>query len=265
MPLISLTTDFGHSDWFVGTMKAVILSIAPKTDIVDLTHGIHPGGIREGAFALNASFRYFPPGTIHVVVVDPGVGSDRGAVVVESGGHRFVAPDNGVLSLAVPSREPFSAYRLENRDLFLHPVSQTFHGRDVFAPAAAHLAKGVPMATFGAPLARILRFDLRPPSPGPEGVDGEITYIDRFGNAITNLPSTLLADPANRCTGILLPDGATGRIGTCYASVSEGESVAIAGSAGMIEVGVRDGSAEEKHRLRSGQSVRLLGVGKRPI
>ena len=264
MPLISLTTDFGRSDWFVGTMKGVILSIAPGTELVDLTHDIRQGGIREGAFALGASSRYFPLGTIHLVVVDPGVGSGRGAIVVESGGHRFVAPDNGVLSMAVPSEAPFRAHRLENEDLFLHPMSHTFHGRDVFAPVAAHLAKGVPIESFGSPVDTIVRQDLPQPSYESGGIDGEIAYIDHFGNAITNLPSTLLGGSSGPYLGIQLHDGSVGEIHPTYASVAEGRLVAIVGSFGMIEIAIRNGSAEKSHRLAPSQPVRLLkGLSKK--
>jgi len=194
--VITLTTDFGTYDWFVGTLKGVIADIAPKAKVIDLTHDLPPGDIRGGAFALEAGCRFFPKGTVHVAVVDPGVGSRRKAIAVQTASGVFVGPDNGVLSWAL-AKEKFVAIQvLENEDYFLHPVSQTFHGRDVFAPVAAHLSRGVPIKKFGPALKDFVRLDWPEPRRQRGGVEGEVVYIDRFGNAITNIGSELLRGAA---------------------------------------------------------------------
>src|SRR5215468_7695472 len=149
MSILTLTTDFGTRDWFVGAMKGVILKVNPRAVLVDLAHEIEPGDIRRGAFALAASYRFFPRGTIHVVVVDPGVGSARRAVAVQTSDYLFVGPDNGVLSAALRREKILAAHWLQNKKYFLKPVSHTFHGRDVFAPVAAQLSRGVPIDRFG--------------------------------------------------------------------------------------------------------------------
>ncbi len=155
MRAITLTTDFGLGDWFVGTMRAVILGIHPRANVVDITHGIPPGDIRAGAFALMASCRFFPRGTVHVAVVDPGVGSRRRAIAVRSANHFFVGPDNGVLSWALGLEEIKTIRLLENPEYFLAPVSRTFHGRDIFAPVAAHLSRGLRASRLGRELREV--------------------------------------------------------------------------------------------------------------
>ena len=149
--IITLTTDFGYSDPFVGIMKGAILCIAPDLQIVDLNHGIPPQDIRAAALNLAASVDYFPQGTIHVAVVDPGVGSERRPILIHSAGHYFVGPDNGVFSFALKDNQSSLIVHLSNEAYFLQPKSRTFHGRDIFAPVAAHLARGVPVAEFGSP------------------------------------------------------------------------------------------------------------------
>lgn len=253
MSIITLTTDFGLSDWFVGTMKGVIASIAPDVRVIDITHGIRQGHIREGAFALAAAARYFPEGTLHVGVIDPGVGSSRHALAVECHGHTYIAPDNGLLSAVVPDGASFRAYRLENESLFLPTVSRTFHGRDIFAPVAAHLARGLPLAEVG-PLTREIK---RLPLPGPvesfAGLCGEIVYIDQFGNALSSFPIDLAENPGV----VQLPDGTCTALVSCYADVDEGELLAVAGSTGFIEIAIRNGSAAAVHQLKVGDPLIL--------
>ena len=188
--IITLTTDFGLADPFVGMMKGVMLGIAPGAQLVDLTHEIRSFDILEAALVLEASYRYFPSGTVHVVIVDPGVGTERRAMAATANGHIFVAPDNGVLSLilqtdSVGSLSP--AFEITNKSLFPGPISRTFHGRDIFAPVAAHLARGTPIESVGP---RIGDFIRRPfPAPRPQGdrLLGTVLRIDKFGNIITNL------------------------------------------------------------------------------
>ena len=186
-PIITLTTDFGYIDPFVGIMKGVILRIAPDAQIVDLSHGIAPQDIRAAALTLAASVDNFPEGTIHVAVVDPGVGSERRPLLVESVDHYFVGPDNGVFSLALERNGSSRIVDLSNETYHLQPKSHTFHGRDVFAPVAAHLARGVSVGEFGAPLKDCVRLRWPPIDRAGESVLGEILYIDRFGNLFTNI------------------------------------------------------------------------------
>lgn len=253
MSIITLTTDFGLSDWFVGTMKGVIASIAPDVRVIDITHGIRQGQVREGAFALAAAARYFPEGTIHVGVIDPGVGSSRHALAVECHHQIYIAPDNGLLSAVVPDGAPFRAYRLENDSLFLPTVSQTFHGRDVFAPVAAHLARGLPLTEVGPATDEWERLTLPGPVESFAGLCGEVVYIDQFGNALSSFPAELAANPGT----VQLPDGTRTALVSCYADVDEGDLLAVAGSTGFIEVAIRNGSAAVVHQLEVGDPLIL--------
>src|SRR5689334_23263200 len=186
-PLITLTTDFGTADHFVGTMKGVMLGIAPRARLVDITHDIGPFEVSEGAFTIAQAYSYFPKGTIHVVVVDPGVGSTRRPLLAQMGGQYFIAPDNGVLSM-IFAREKSKVRHITTERYFLRPVSRTFHGRDIFAPVAAHLASGVPPARFGKLIDDCLRLTFeRPNQTGKNAWSGSVLKVDRFGNLITNL------------------------------------------------------------------------------
>src|SRR5438876_2439062 len=186
-PIITLTTDFGHADAYVGAMKGVILSIAPEATIVDLCHEVPPHNLPAGAFVFESAFALYPPRTVHTVVVDPGVGSDRPAIAVETERYVFVAPDNGVLTEALSDARVDRIIRLTNPLFHRHPVSATFHGRDIFAPAAAHLAAGAPIEELGEIVETLVRLDL--PHPVPVGGDLElhVAYIDRFGNIVTDM------------------------------------------------------------------------------
>ena len=195
MQIITLTTDFGLQDWFVGTIKGVILHTNPRARIIDITHGIPAGDVRGGAFALLACYKFFPKGAVHVVVVDPGVGGDRNAIAVQTADYWFVGPDNGVLSFALAREKINSIRRLDNTNYLLEPVSHTIHGRDVFAPVAAHLSRGIPIHRLG----RAQRDFVRIPWPEPRVrrgcVEGEVIYVDHFGNAITNVENASLPIP----------------------------------------------------------------------
>lgn len=283
VPLITLTTDFGTRDWFVGTMKGVILAIAPRVAIVDLTHEIPPGDIRAGAFTLMASCRFFPKGTIHVAVIDPGVGSARAAIAVQTANYFFVAPNNGVLSWVLAKEKIQAIHALENHAYFLKPVSRTFHGRDIFSPAAAHLSRGVPIGKLGPALKDLLRLPWPEPRHTPDGVQGEIVYLDRFGNAITNIDASALpsleSSPSSSKPGKAsktrtknelskLPgyEGAPwvylGRKRLCplaafYQAVPRGEPVAVLGSSGFLEIAINGGNAAQRLRLRIGDRMCL--------
>src|SRR5258708_34384071 len=164
LPTMTLTTDFGHADHFAGTMKGVILRIAPRVQIVDITHDVQPFEILEGAFVIEQAYRYFPKRTIHVIVVDPGVGSQRRPILAEMAGQYFISPDNGILSLIYGRETKKRVRHITNEKYFLHPVSQTFHGRDVFAPGAAHLGSGGPPAGFGKTITNLPKSSTHKPA-----------------------------------------------------------------------------------------------------
>ena len=195
MSIITLLTDFGIEDGYVGTIKGVILSVNPSAMIVDITHQIDPQDLIEAAYVIKSSYRYFPKGTVHVIVVDPGVGSDRAIVALEMMGHIFLAPDNGVLTLLLDEGRLDSITRVNNSQYFLEPLSQTFHGRDIFAPVGAHISKGVDLKKLGSGLNRndLVHLSIRKPSISDEGeLVGTIVSVDRFGNCITNIDLSCL-------------------------------------------------------------------------
>ena len=258
--VITLTTDFGTQDWFVGTMKGVIAGIAPHAKVIDLTHDLPAADMRGGAFALAASCRFFPKGTVHVVVVDPGVGSGRKAIAVRTASGVFVGPDNGVLSWALAKEKVTAIRALENGAYLLEPVSKTFHGRDVFAPAAAHLSRGVPIHRFGPALNDYARLEWPKPRKQRAGIEGEVLYIDRFGNAITNIEGRLLRGFRRASCEVHARRRWSCPAGTFYQEVAKGAPVALIGSSGLVEISVNGGSAEKVLALRTGCRVTLGAV-----
>ncbi len=257
-PIITLTTDFGHCDHFVGTMKGVILSILPTAEVVDITHDVTPFEIREAAFVIAQAYPFFPKRTVHVVVVDPGVGTARRPILIEAAGHFFVAPDNGVLSM-VYSRQKHKARHITNGKFFLKNVSHTFHGRDIFAPVAAHLRKGVPPSQFGKLIHDHLKtnFD-QPVRTGKRYWTGCVLKIDRFGNLITNLRTEdfpeLKERPFQMTAGMLTVQ----RLVSTYAEAEPGELVLVPGSSGYLEVACNQASAAQKLRCAVGSPVELM-------
>jgi S-adenosylmethionine hydrolase len=228
--IVTLLTDFGTRDGYPGAMKGVILSRAPDAHLVDITHDVPRHDVAAGAFALAQAAPLFPPGTIHVAVVDPGVGSDRRALVVEHGGQLYIAPDNGLLSMVAPS--PAGAWAIEDPRFLRQPMSTTFHGRDVFAASAGVIAAGA-----------------RPEDAGPEagsliGLGGEqrvVVHVDGFGNLITNIAAAAVPEGATMSIG----DHRISGLSVSYASVDVGELVAYIGSGGTVEIAVREGSAAD--------------------
>jgi S-adenosylmethionine hydrolase len=257
MSVLTLTTDFGTSDWFVGTMKGVIAGIAPAAKVIDLTHDVPPCDIRGGAFALAASHRFFPKGTIHVAVIDPGVGSRRKAIAVQTAKGIFVGPDNGVLSWAIAKEKIRAIHALENEAYFLQPVSRTFHGRDVFAPVAAHLSRGVPIRKVGPALNDFVRLPWPEPRQQPDAIEGEVVYLDHFGNAITNLEARLLKDSSRASCEVYGKRRWHCPLKTFYQAVPPKRLVALVGSSGFLEIAVSGGSAEKALGLRIGTRVVL--------
>lgn len=257
-PILTLTTDFGLEDHFVGTMKGVILGICPEARIVDISHGVRPFEIAEGAYLIAQAWRYFPPRTVHVVVVDPGVGTSRRPILVEAGGHYFIAPDNGVLSM-VYLREPSKVRLISNQGLFRQPVSRTFHGRDIFAPVAAHLAEGISPVTVGDPIDNYLKPDFtKPHRAGKRTWIGQILKIDHFGNIITNFHYDDYGDLALRNFQMQLGPVNVTALATNYAERPAGELFVILGSSGYYEVSLSQGSAAAKIKCDPGAAIELL-------
>ena len=268
MRVITLLTDFGMQSPYPAAMKGVILGIAPDARVVDLTHEIAPQGVQEGAFVLWSLVREFPQGTVHCAVVDPGVGTGRRGLILEAGGCLLVGPDNGLLDPAARVLGEPRAYEIANPRYLRGEISHTFHGRDVFAPVAAHLARGVPPEEIGAPLGDrgwvALGVDFQGGRWDPEtgAFLGQIVYIDRFGNAITNVPTERFRERVGFDARVELSlRGAaatrTVRLRRSYGFAERGELLLVPGSHGLIEVSVREGSARELLGLRVNDPLAL--------
>jgi len=255
---VTLLTDFGTADYYVGAVKAVVLTKNPAATVVDISHDIPPQDIEAAAFVLLACYRSFPPGTVHVVVVDPGVGSDRRAIVVRAGGQFFVAPDNGVLSYILEKELDPRVVQITSQEYFAQPVSNTFHGRDVFAPVAAMISLGASLDSIGPEIKDPVRLEpLKPVAGKGKKVKGRIIHIDRFGNCVTNIDQTC---SPNGFTGASLNVKGT-RIESFRAYYGEGKSgklFAIWGSAGFLEISVQNRSAAKMLKAQRGDEVVLL-------
>jgi S-adenosylmethionine hydrolase len=258
MSIITLTTDFGASSPYVAQMKGVILSLAPSATIVDITHSIGPQDIFAGALALADAAPWFPPETIHVAVVDPGVGTSRMAIAVRTARYWFLAPDNGLLG-GVWLREPAIAkFAIENRTLWMPEVSSTFHGRDIFAPVAAHLSLGVAGETLGPHMLEIRDIDWPTPKVSVDELAGEVIAVDSFGNAITSITEKHFRDwlPPDS-PQILCGEKAIDRLVRTYGDARQGERVVLFGSSGRLEIAVVGGNAADELNLRRGEIVTL--------
>lgn len=243
-PILTLTTDFGLADHYVGTMKGVILEICPRAQIVDISHQVTPFAIAEGAYLIAQAYAWFPKKTVHVAVVDPGVGSERRAILVEAFGQYFVGPDNGLFSM-VTAREKNRARVITNARYLRLPVSRTFQGRDVFAPVGAHLAAGVPAARMGKIFTGAVLADLERP---------QVLHVDHFGNIVTNLPAN---DLQVKRISLHIGDTKISAVASHYAEMEPGRLFLIEGSSGFIEISMNRGSAAERIGCRSGATVRI--------
>jgi len=256
MAIIALYTDFGYAGWFAGLMKGVILGIAPSAVIIDVTHSIESFDILEAAFVLEWSYSYFPEGTIHLTITDPGVGGKRRAVIVKSGGHFFVAPDNGTLSKIFEADPDAQTYCVSNDLYFLPQVSSTFHGRDIFAPVSAHLANGTSIEQIGHRIYDpVILNNLNPLKLADDAVEGEIITIDKFGNLITNIrPQSLPGDCIIDLPGKHIRFYGLNR---SYSEVFAGDPLAIAGSTGYLEIAVNQGNASKTLSMSKGDKIRV--------
>lgn len=264
MSIITLLTDFGVEDAYVGTIKGVILSVNPSARIVDITHQIDPQDLIEAAYAIKSSYRYFPKGTLHVIVVDPGVGSKRNIVALDMMGHIFLAPDNGVLTLIMDEGRIESITQVENSQYFLEPLSQTFHGRDIFAPVGAHISKGLDLKKLGPVMDRhdLVHLSIKKPSFSSKGeLVGTIVSVDRFGNCITNIDVNRIERfyrPGSEKTLVIkIGEYEIKGLSKSYDGVALKQPLAIIGSFGYLEIALNCGSASSHFRFGKGDTIRL--------
>jgi S-adenosyl-L-methionine hydrolase (adenosine-forming) len=287
-PLIALLTDFGTDDWYVGTIKGVIKGICPGADIVDISHAVAAQSVIEASFMLSAACGYYPPETIFVVVVDPGVGTSREPIVARGDTQWFIAPNNGILGAVMQHSKRWECRKLSNPKYHLPAPGDTFHARDVFAPAAAHLAAGVPWTELAPDPAECFGLASSAPSYDRGIIEGNIIYFDHFGNALSNIPRALY--DKNMMLREAGAKGTTGRkkgarktaevqfvpaiaiyvgnyvlptISKTYADAKIGEALAYWGSTGLLEIGVNHGSARQKLTLKLLDKVTIKRVGKR--
>jgi S-adenosyl-L-methionine hydrolase (adenosine-forming) len=265
-PIITLTTDFGTNDHFVGAVKGVILDIVPDATIVDISHAVQAYDVLDGALAIAQAYSYFPTGTVHMVVVDPGVGTTRRPIIASSDGYHFVAPDNGVLSMVYAREERIHVRHITSDHYFRQPVSNTFHGRDVFAPCAAYLAKMVDSHKFGDEIEDYVKFAApRPKAAGENRIRAVVLKVDRFGNLITNVtPADVPALFAAKASGFKIVIGSKEitDIRSAYAEGAPGEVFGILGSMGFLEIVANRAPAAQITGAGKGAEVSIiLGEG----
>ena len=242
---VTLLTDFGLKDSYVGVMKGVILSGNPKVTVIDISHEINPQDIGEAAFILYSAFKYFPADTIHVIVVDPGVGSTRRIIGLERDDTLFIAPDNGVLQYIFEESEPYKVYHFNQDKWFGSTISSTFHGRDIFAPLAAHLSRGVDPVEMGTEIDDYTRIGIPRPLRTSRGLEGKVIHCDRFGNMITNIRASDIKGMLKDIE-VICGDTQIEGIKNNYSEASRGDLLAVIESNGFLEIAVREGNALER-------------------
>jgi S-adenosyl-L-methionine hydrolase (adenosine-forming) len=258
-PVVALLTDFGLRDHYAGTMKGVVLSVCPEATLIDITHDVPPHDVMTAGLELAASYRYFPAGTVFLVVVDPGVGSPRRPIAAEAGDYRFIAPDNGVLTAVFKETAPRRVVELTERRYARPTVSRTFEGRDRFAPAAGWLAKGVELKALGRSLADYVRLEIPDPVTTESEVRGEVLRVDRFGNLITNIDrrSFERLGRAGDALEVSAGEHRVGRLVTTYAEIAPGEVCSLFGSTDHLEIAANATSAAETLGLDRGAAVAI--------
>ena len=256
--IITLMSDFGSQDYYVSAMKAVILGISPDVRLVDISHDLPPQDIMAGAWVLKNTAFLYPPGTIHLAVIDPGVGSSRRPVLVQVRDQLFVGPNNGLFSLVVESQE-HRVFELSNKRFWRDTVSPTFHGRDIFAPVAAWLSIGEVPQQFGSELRELTTYRWAKPIADEEGVQGWVMHIDRYGNLITNIPESYIRKYEQQSTfKIYVGNTILKHISVSFSEVTDGEAVALIGSSGMLEIAINKGNAERMLGVEKGAPVSLV-------
>lgn len=259
MKLISFLSDFGLRDNFVGVVKAVILKINPSAQIVDICHQISPHSIWEAGFLLKSSFRFFPKGTIHLAVVDPEVGTPRKAIIVKTENFYFIAPDNGLLSFVLEEEPPLKIIEITNERYFLKPVSSTFHARDIFAPVAGYLSKGRAIDKFGNEVSDYNKLEWVLPKIRKNVLEGEVIYIDYFGNLVTNIRKEVFENfVRNRRFRIKAGDFYIKKISFNYAQADSKQPIALIDSFGYLEISLKEKNAAYSLRLNKGSKIKVL-------
>jgi len=256
-PIIALTTDFGTQDGFVGQMKGVILGINPGARLVDITHDIEPFQVLQGALVLKGVSRHFPEGTIHVAVVDPGVGGPRRGIVLRCRDRYYVGPDNGLFSLIISSAAQWDAREIINPEFMLPRPHPTFHARDMFAPAAAHLSRGICFDKLGPPITDPVILPIPSAEPTSEGIAGQVIYVDRFGNLTTNIEEEMLN---RQVKTVAVGDVVIQGISRYFSEVREGAPLALINSFGLLEIAVNLGNAAALLGLGKGAQIKVVGA-----
>lgn len=258
-PVVTLTTDFGSVDGYSGIVKGVLIGLAPQVSIVDISHEVKRWDIKAAAWILANSYQYFPSGTVHLAVVDPGVGTSRRPIAIVCRSGAFVGPDNGIFSFVLDRERDAQAYTLTNADTWLKPVSATFHARDIFAPVAARLASGWQAESLGeiTDMETLVRLPVPPLRSQLGCLEGEVVYVDCFGNLISNIPASMVS-PGARC---FLDGRALGALAVTYDSAPAGSVVVIAGSHGFIEIAMSQGPADCELNAGPGSKLKLEAGG----
>ena len=260
IPLVTLITDFGTSDGYAGAMKGVLLSLNRQLTVIDITHDVPLQDVAAGAFTALVACPYYPPGTVHILVVDPGVGSDRRILAVQAGEWWFIAPDNGLLTHLMDAYPVVTVHALAEPRFWRPVVSNTFHGRDIMAPAAAHLTLGVAPEALGPPVnvSTLVRLQVVAPQAGPDRLRGSVIHVDRFGNLISNLPGAWLQRPDAVSVMVWIdPPGCAVPLRRTYADVAPGQALALVDSAGLLEVAIRNGSAAAVLQTGRGATIEV--------
>ncbi|WP_020404211.1 SAM hydrolase/SAM-dependent halogenase family protein [Gracilimonas tropica] len=256
--IITLTTDFGTQDYYVSAMKAVMLGIAPDVRFVDVSHEIPPQDIMAGAWVIRNTAFLYPPGTVHLVVVDPGVGTSRNPIALKIKDQYFVGPDNGIFSLFF-NEFKYEAWKLNNPEFWQKAVSNTFHGRDVFAPVSAHLSNGVSLKEIGEPIEDLVTYHWAVPIADKDGLQGWVLHIDRFGNLVTNLTKDLIEDHLKKkSVKIYVGNTMLNKIVNTFGDVEEGEPAAFIGSSGNLEIGINKGNAARMLSVDKGAQISIV-------
>lgn len=256
--IITLTSDFGLQDHFVSVMKAVILGIHPESRLIDISHQIPAQDVMACAWVLRNSSMHFPPGTVHLVVVDPGVGTKRSPVAIKIGDQFFVGPDNGIFSLIADEYE-YEAYHLNNTAYWKPNPSNTFHGRDIFAPIAAHLASGVSISELGERIEELVTYRWATPIADKDGIQGWVLHIDNFGNLVTNISSQIIEEAiGGGSVKIYVGNTILNQMVDTYGDVEDGEPAAYIGSTGMLEVAIAKGNASEMLGVVKGAQISIV-------
>lgn len=257
--IITLTTDFGDESGYAGVMKGVILTVNPDCQIIDITHRVSQQDVEEAAFLLNNSFSYFPEHSIHVVVVDPGVGSERKPILVETDKYWFVGPDNGVFSFMFLMEGFKKVWEITNKSYFLPEISSTFHGRDIFAPVAAHLSLGVSAEELGKELKGFVMLKDLEPEVETGVIKARVVYADRFGNLISNISKDLFNRlVADKSFNISVGGKTIQKLSLSYADVRDGEVLALFGSSQWLEISVKNGNCQKELDIKKGAEINIL-------